>query len=119
LTTLLTGAVEVPGPGDPDGIGVAGVAIFPRHNTLCVTLAVRNIATATAAHIHVGASGVAGPVVVPLAAPTRGYSAECKRDVAPALLQDIAKNPTGYYVNVHNAEFPAGAIRGQLKRVGG
>ena len=31
----------------------------------------------------------------------------------PALLEEIAANPTGYYVNLHNARFPGGAIRGQ------
>jgi hypothetical protein len=31
------------------------------------------------------------------------------------LAQKIADNPSGYYVNVHNATFGAGAVRGQLR----
>jgi len=56
---------------------------------------------------------VAGPVVVPLAPPTGGSSSACGRvDRALAL----ARQPSGSYVNVHTAEFPAGALRGQLSR---
>jgi hypothetical protein len=117
LSALLTGAAEVP-PADRDGVGVAGVVIVPGQNLLCYSVAVRNIAPATAAHIHAGAVGVNGPVVVPLLPPTRGHSFECLRTVAATLLQDIAANPAAYYVNVHNAEFENGAIRGQLQRVG-
>jgi hypothetical protein len=76
---------------------------------------VSGIAPATAAHIHVGAAGVAGPVVVPLAPPT-GTSSGCVTGVSPELIKAITQNPQNYYVNVHNAEFPAGALRGQLSK---
>jgi hypothetical protein len=51
--------------------------------------------------------------VVPLAAPSAGHSQGCV-DVDRSLADAIRKAPQGYYVNVHNSEFPAGAIRGQL-----
>jgi CHRD domain len=110
LSTVMTGAAEVPGPGDPDGRGFFAAVV--KGDKLCYVIAADKIATATAAHIHVGAVGVAGPVVVPLQPPNR-LAADCVRP-APALLADIVANPSDYYVNVHNAEFPAGAIRGQL-----
>ena len=113
LATALTGAAEVPGPGDPDGAGTATVTVNPGQNRVCYELAVSNIAAATAAHIHEGGATVAGPVRVGLAAPSDGDSSGCV-DVARALALDILKNPGDYYVNVHNAAFPAGAIRGQL-----
>ena len=112
-SATLSGAAEVPGPGDADGSGSASLRLNPGQGEICYELAVANIAPATAAHIHVGDAGVAGPVVVPLAPPTGGSSSACAavdRDLVLAIL----KNPAGYYVNVHNAEFPAGAVRGQL-----
>jgi hypothetical protein len=85
-------------------------------NELCYTLMVADITLpATAAHIHVGEVGVAGPPVVPLAPPdATGMSEACVTDADPAVLQAIVDNPAGYYVNVHNADYPDGAIRGQL-----
>ena len=115
LTANLSGANEVPGPGDADGIGTAIVRVNPGRERVCYTLRVSNIAPATAAHIHFANAGVNGPVVVGLQAPSGGSSQGCvkiSRDLAKALIQ----NPEGYYVNVHNAEFPAGAVRGQLGR---
>jgi CHRD domain len=111
--TIMTGANEVPGPGDADGVGVAGVLVNVRLARVCYALAVKNIEPATAAHIHRGPVGVAGPVVVPLDPPTRGFSANCTT-VDPTLAGEIAHSPDQFYVNVHNATFPAGAIRGQL-----
>ncbi|HKY53428.1 MAG TPA: CHRD domain-containing protein, partial [Anaerolineales bacterium] len=117
-TAQLTGAAEVPGPGDPDGSGTATIRLQLEQGEVCFDLTVSNIGPATAAHIHEGAEGVAGPVVVPLdPAPTGGSSSGCISDVDAALLQNIAQNPGQYYVNVHNEEFPDGAIRGQLGRV--
>lgn len=115
LTTNLTGAAEVPGPGDPDGSGWARITVNPGQGEVCWWLEVEGIAPATAAHIHVAPAGVAGPVVVPLSPPTDGSSSGCAdvdRDLAMALIQ----HPERYYVNVHNADFPAGALRGQLSR---
>lgn len=115
LTSDLLGANEVPGPGDPDGSGTAVVSVNPSAERLCFELTAGGIAPATAAHVHDGPAGVAGPVVVTLTPPTSGSSSGCV--VAnKALLKDIKKNPAEYYVNVHNADFPAGAIRGQLSR---
>ena len=115
LTTTLTGEQEVPVPGDPDGIGFATVTVNPGQGVLCYELSVSGIAPATAAHLHEAPPGEAGPVVVTLEAPTDGSSGGCI-DVGRALAKDILKNPAYYYVNVHNAEFPAGALRGQLSR---
>lgn len=112
---VLTGAAEVPGPGDPDGSGTARVVANPGKAVVCYELRVRDIEPATAAHIHEGAPDVAGPVVVNLDPPTDGSSSGCVK-VARALARDIARTPSDYYVNVHNTEFPAGAVRGQLSR---
>ena len=115
LTADLLGANEVPGPGDPDGGGTAAVSVNPSKERLCFELTAAGTAPATAAHVHDGPAGVAGPVVVTLTAPSSGSSSGCVA-ADKTLLKDIKKNPAEYYVNVHNAEFPAGAIRGQLSR---
>jgi CHRD domain len=112
LQTELSGEEEVPGPGDPDGSGSATVIVIPPE-TICYVLTAEGIEPATAAHIHEGERGVAGDVVVPLNAPTFGASGGCTQ-ADPELVSDIQENPDDYYVNVHNAEYPAGAIRGQL-----
>ncbi|SMC96820.1 CHRD domain-containing protein [Lentzea albidocapillata] len=109
----LTGAAEVPGPGDPDGRGHASVRVKRDH--VCATLVVKRIQAASAAHIHRGAAGTAGPVVVHLAAPADGSSSSCSQ-VGRTLAQEIARHPERFYVNVHNPDHPAGAVRGQLHR---
>jgi hypothetical protein len=114
LVATLTGAAEVPGPGDSDGRGSATVSINRGKGELCYQLNVADIGTAVAAHIHRGIATAAGGVVVDLAAPASGSSQGCLTNVAPALLDDISENPAGFYVNVHTAAFPAGAVRGQL-----
>ena len=115
LATTLTGAEEVPGPGDPDGSGFATVTANPGQGLVCYELSVSGIAPATAAHIHEAPFGEAGDVVVTLGAPSDGFSSGCVQ-VGRDLARDILKNPSEYYVNVHNLEFPNGALRGQLSR---
>ena len=113
FSTTLTGAAEVPGPGDPDGEGSAKITVNPGQGQICYWLDVSGIAPALAAHIHIAPVGVAGPVVVPLAAPTSGSSSGCA-DVDRELALAIIHDPAAYYINVHNADHPAGALRGQL-----
>ncbi|MGI9164837.1 MAG: CHRD domain-containing protein [Pyrinomonadaceae bacterium] len=115
LTSTLTGAAEVPGPGDADGTGTAKVTLNHGKGQVCYELTVSNIGTATAAHIHTGAADVAGPVVVGLEAPASGSSKGCV-DLDKEKVKDIIQNPANYYVNVHNTEFPDGAVRGQLSK---
>lgn len=116
LQTTLTGTAEVPGPGDTDGTGTAQITVNAGQNKVCYKLSVANIAIATMAHIHEGAPAVAGPVKVTLGKPNAsGVSSGCVT-VARSLALDILKRPADYYVNVHNAEFPRGAVRGQLAK---
>ena len=111
FTVSMTGAEEVPIPGDPDGFGTARFQINTDRNQICFVLVVSGIAPASAAHIHVARRGEPGPVVVPLPAPTNGRSSGC---VVDADADAIVANPAAYYVNVHNSPFPGGAVRGQL-----
>jgi hypothetical protein len=115
LHANLTGANEVP-PADPDGTGTANVAISSALNRICTDLEIRDIGAVTAAHIHRGAAGVNGPPVITLDAPDDDDSDDCDT-VADALLDEITDNPAGFYVNVHTADYPNGAIRGQLMRM--
>lgn len=115
LRSSLTGLQEVPGPGDPDGTGTAIVRATPTESRVCWTLSVRDIDPATAAHIHRGAAGTAGPPVVTLGTPGADGRSEGCVTVERALAHEIANRPFEYYVNVHNAAFPAGAVRGQLR----
>jgi hypothetical protein len=112
----LTGAAERPGPGDRDGRGIATVLV-PTPGTVCFSILVTGIDTPNAAHIHRGKPSKAGPVVVPLTAPSSGSAgavADCVT-APPALTSEIARKPGRFYVNVHTAAFPDGAIRGQLR----
>lgn len=113
ISVDMTGAAEVPGPGDADGSGTASFRINPGQTQVCYELSVSGIEPATAAHIHRGGADVAGPVVVPLAAPTSGTSKNCA-EVGRDLAKELIQTPEAFYVNVHNAPFPGGAVRGQL-----
>ena len=112
ITVLMTGEEEV-AAGDPDGTGTATFRINTGVRLLCYTLRVSGIETATAAHIHKAPPGVAGPVVVPLDAPSSGNSSGCER-ISRELALALVNSPEDYYVNVHNAPYPGGAVRGQL-----
>jgi hypothetical protein len=113
----LSGASEVP-PADPDGVGTARISIDDATNRICTDLEVRNIGTVTVAHIHRGAAGVNGPPVVNLDPPDDNDSDDCDNS-SDALIDELRRNPAGFYVNVHTTDYPNGAIRGQVVNVKG
>ena len=119
LSTTLTGAEEVPGPGDADATGQANLTLNQGQNEVCFDISWADIdGTVFASHIHVGPAGVAGPVVVTLFtgafAGTDSVSG-CTQNVDPELIKAIRQDPSAYYVNVHSRpNFPGGAVRGQL-----
>jgi hypothetical protein len=114
LKVTLTGEAERPGPGDPDGSGSARFELNQGQKRICYRISVSNIGTPTAAHIHKAPPTDPGPVVVPLSPPVDGLVEACAENVDPDLIRAIRQHPEEYYVNVHNADFPAGAVRGQL-----
>jgi hypothetical protein len=117
-STDMTGAEEAPGPGDPDASGFASLTLNQGSGQVCFDLNWADIdGTVTAGHIHEAPAGEPGPIVVPLFSGEFDGTDEvagCIANAGKALVKDIRKNPSDYYVNVHSTEFPDGAVRGQL-----
>ncbi|MFE5300697.1 CHRD domain-containing protein [Streptomyces sp. NPDC056632] len=120
LVARLSGSQEVPvqgGPAvdDPDGGGLALVQVKGDRVTFSLTW---KGLVPSLGHIHEGAVGRNGPVKVPLfgsAMPSTAHSAAGQATVTDATLaQRLRTDPAGFYVNLHSAEFPGGAVRGQL-----
>jgi len=108
----LDGGQEIGNPGDPDGTGFAGV-VFDG-DTAFYVIQVDGISTPTAAHIHAGPAGANGGIVIDFSPAFSGGIAFGSAPVAADVLTDIIERPEDFYVNVHNPDFPAGAVRGQL-----
>ena len=122
IYTVLTGAAERPGPGDPDAIGRALITIDDETNQLCLTLQWANVdGTVSGLHIHIAPTTAPGPIVVPFATPptaSTGQTVQCVTVENEALLDNIAANPQQYYINLHSTpSFGPGAIRGQLQGI--
>jgi len=116
FTAALTGENEAPGPGDPDGLGIALVTINPATGLVCINVDAEGIDPIVAYHIHEAPEGMPGPVRVNFEVPpgnTEIDLATCTEST-PEQAQAIVANPAGFYVNLHTEPFPDGAIRGQL-----
>lgn len=112
LTTNLVGAEERPGPGDPDGSGFISLTLNQGQGEICFELTLSGIDPTTAGHIHKAPAGQAGGVFVTLfqgAAPGAACVGATK-----AQIKEIRQNAEMFYVNVHTAAYPGGAVRGQL-----
>jgi hypothetical protein len=111
LHATLSGASEVPKAGS--GTGSATITLDDAKGQICYRITLKGVGTAMAGHIHKGGKTVAGPIAVPLFTKATKQPKGCvtakKSDI-----KAIRKNPSGYYVNVHTAKYPAGAARGQL-----
>ncbi|MFF8955810.1 CHRD domain-containing protein [Streptomyces sp. NPDC014894] len=124
-TARLLGANEVPVPGgpavdDPDGRATALITV--RGDRITFTLRWKGLVPSLG-HIHQGAAGQNGPLKVSLfgsAMPDSVDAAAGRVAVTDAALAErIRTDPAGYYVNLHSAEFPGGAVRGQLRPLKG
>lgn len=122
LTANLNGRREISATGkaragDRDGRGLATVLLRGRRQ-ICVSILVANIGVPVGAHIHRGRAGKNGGIVVPLGTPIQGglAGATTCAQISAGLHADLRKRPQRYYVNVHTATFPGGAIRGQLAK---
>jgi hypothetical protein len=101
--------------GDRNGLGTFSAVVDSEQ--ICFGITVRDIEDPVAAHIHRGNSRTAGPVLVTLTHPTSGNpgaSSNCV-EIDDALASQILRRPNRFYVNVHTADFPNGAVRGTLK----
>jgi hypothetical protein len=110
LMANMTADQEVP-PAATPARGTAWIDIDTANSTVCSSLAPSGTGQPTAAHIHRGTPGLAGPAVIDLSLAMGGRTCVAGD---PVLLQEIAANPGGFYVNLHTVDFPEGAVRGQL-----
>jgi hypothetical protein len=132
MEAFLTGAEETPAPGLNTGaFGYATVDVDLDDREVVVNLEVFNLPTgSTAGHIHAGAKGTPGPVILDFSFPAGrtgdmtlelrlGQAAFRSRgDIGVATLDDAIQAIVGgnAYVNIHTSQYPGGEIRGQITR---
>jgi hypothetical protein len=112
VSAKLRGPNEVPTKGDPDGTGFVVVTFKASKGQACWKFKnVRRIGAPAVAHIHKGRKGISGPVVIAFGTT---YKASGCAKAPKTTIEAIETNPNRYYVNIHNAKYPGGAVRGQL-----
>jgi hypothetical protein len=102
---VITASLDIGGSGNFTGVIDGG--------QLCYLLNAAGIAQPTAAHIHSGKAGEAGPAVVTLATPTDGASGACM-PIAADLAKKLVADAPDYYLDIHSATYPQGEVRAQL-----
>lgn len=124
LAASLRGANEVPvagGPavGDKDGAALQFVKV--KGDKVSVAVKWRGTDKPTLLHIHQGAKGTNGGVKVDFTKLLKGAKGKTVTGTVKvadaALLNSLKSDPGSFYANLHTAEFPGGAVRGQLHKV--
>ncbi|MFI9557361.1 CHRD domain-containing protein [Nonomuraea endophytica] len=125
LTSVATGAQEVPAPGTKvgDRDGRAAWLVWAQGTRVAFATAWSRIGAPTNGHIHRGARGKNGPVVADFFGDPKGLPASINgvagaTTAKAAVVRGINRNPKNWYTNLHTQEFPGGAVRGQLHRGG-
>lgn len=111
LEVEMSGA-EVPGGGDPDGSATFKAEFDTEYGDLCYTVTVSRVTGAQGVHIHEAAAGETGKSIIDLQ--ITGRDGDLCRANQPELLTAILDKPWDYYIDVHSAANPDGAVRGQL-----
>ena len=111
FSSTLTGTAETPSVTS-SGTGTGVVSVDPATNQMRATIVTADI-SGTQAHIHLGASGVAGPVVFSLVENQAGSGVWTT--TATLNSEQLGQLTAGsFYFNVHTAAYPDGEIRGQI-----
>ncbi len=111
LSLRLTGDTEVPGPGSA---GISTVELTYDGNAMCISGSTSNVGPLTAGHVHAAPAGESGDVVVDFELSTTGDGPFEACEVVGAEGGVVMRDPKNYYVNLHTAEFPDGAVRAQV-----
>jgi hypothetical protein len=111
VSAKLTGGAESP-KGSPNGAGLAVIHLNAAKGTVCWQFSgLKGVTAPNASHIHKGGKGVSGPVFIPLGAK---FKLKGCTTASKSAITAVESKPGAYYVNVHNAKYPNGAVRGQL-----
>src|SRR5438132_6411871 len=110
LGATLAGKNEVP-KGSPTAHGIVNLNLKSAAGQVCWTFELAGVSKPLYAHIHKGRAGVSGPVFIPLG---KNYKAKGCAAAPKKSIDAVESNPNGFYVNVHNARYPNGIVRGQL-----
>jgi hypothetical protein len=110
LGAKLAGKYEVP-KGSPSAHGIVNLTLSTAKRRVCWTFQLVGVSKPVVAHIHKGGARVSGPVFIPLG---KTYKAKGCAAAPKAKIEAVESKPNAFYVNVHNAKYPGGVVRGQL-----
>ena len=108
----MTGPAETPA-GAPSGTAKAVVTLSTKTDKVCSTFKSSGVTHPTYAHIHIAPARKSGSIVVPLSTGSKFLTKGCV-PASATVINAIAANPHGYYVNIHSQQYPSGAVRAQL-----
>lgn len=117
-------SVHLAPAGDVDGTGIAVLRFDPDAGQVCYTIVARDIGAPQEPALGIGSAHIHGPLpaggiaidldTVFRSTGTDTYVSTGCVAAGRAAIEAVLVNPERYYINVHNAEFPGGAVQGNL-----